>query len=329
MNEQIDAQELISKSAREIISRVRQTIFGQDLAIEMLATAFIASGHAIVEGPPGIAKTLLAKSFAKAIGLKFNRIQFTPDLMPSDITGVNIFNAQDSSFRFAPGPIFSDVVLADEVNRTPPKTQSAMLESMEESQVTIDGIKHPLSDCFFVIATQNPIEYAGTYPLPEAQLDRFLVKIVLSYPPAEEERRVIKTFSSSRESEILNNANFTEIQQDLLKCRRLVSQISLSDAIADYIQRILQATRINNSLLLGASSRAGIAIARTAKVRAAIAGRAYVIPDDVKYLAKNVLAHRVIIKPDYYSSEISSENIIEETIDNVELPSLINPDNNL
>ena len=254
MNDNVSASQLIKNTAQQIAERIRHTVFGQDEAIDLLIAAFFASGHVIIEGPPGIAKTLLARSFSRALGLNFSRIQFTPDLMPSDITGVNIFDSKSSSFRFSPGPLFSDIILADEINRTPPKTQAAMLESMEEKQLTIDGDRKELSNLFFVIATQNPIEHIGTYPLPESQLDRFTLKIDLGYPSYEQERRVIETLSAKTEEQLFQNTAKVDLREVTIEAREALKSITLGGAISDYITRILRATREPSECPFGGKS---------------------------------------------------------------------------
>lgn len=325
MNEQTEAPELVSKLIASICEDVSRSVFGHQHNLRLLVGAFVIGGHVLIEGPPGVAKTLLARSFASGLGLDFKRIQFTPDLMPSDITGVNIYDPQSSSFRFSPGPIFADIILADEINRTPPKTQAALLEAMEEHQVTIDGTVRPLNKLFFVIATQNPIEHEGTFPLPEAQLDRFLFKLTLSYPGSNFETHMIQKLSST-----YSDTGFVAERlpgttppraEDLLRVRKQLRTIVLSEAMSDYISRILQATREHPSLLLGASPRAGLYLALAAKLQAALDGRSYTIPDDAQAMAVPVLNHRLIIRPESYDAAQSASDIIEEILSRVAIPS--------
>ena len=307
-----------------IISEVQKVVFGQDDAIRLALGAFILGGHALIEGPPGVAKTLVARSLSVALGLSMKRIQFTPDLMPSDITGVYVFDQKSSSFRFAPGPIFADVILADEINRTPPKTQAALLQAMEEHYVTIDGTSHPLSEYFFVLATQNPLEHEGTFPLPEAQLDRFMLKVQLGYPDRDMEEKLILEMSrvppipTYLEQQLQRVLNANELSELRLAVRR----IEIASPIAQYILDIAQATRKHPSILLGASPRAALHLALSAKLQAAWSGRDYVIPDDVKAMAKPVLAHRLVIHPDLYSLEDEPNTLFVKMLGSVSFPDL-------
>ncbi len=308
--------------ANAIQTQVAKAVVGHDLTVELMLVSLFSRGHILLEGPPGTAKTLLAQCFARAVGLDFGRIQFTPDLMPGDIIGANLFNFQTSSFTLTRGPIFTELLLADEINRTPPKTQAALLEAMQERQVTIDGQSHQLGDRFMVVATQNPIEQQGVYPLPEAQLDRFLFKQTVGYPSAEEERRIIVTHGAKREAMepdswgVERCADASAIDEAIAAVR----SVSLVDEIVDYITALIRGTREVPDLESGASPRAGAMLAGAARARAALDGRDFVIPDDVKQLAPALLRHRVILAP---AAEINGrrvEDIVDSIIDTIEVP---------
>ncbi|MEM5516737.1 MoxR family ATPase [Henriciella sp. AS95] len=289
----------IQTLADKIRGEVAKAVIGQTDTVDLMLTALFSSGHILLEGPPGTAKTLLTQCFAAAIDLDFGRIQFTPDLMPGDVIGTNLFNFQTNEFSLTKGPIFTDILLADEINRTPPKTQAALLEAMQERKVTIDGTPHKLNDHFMVIATQNPIEQQGTYPLPEAQLDRFLFKHVLDYPSREEELTIVAGHGSR--TGMKTPAAFgvqSAVTADALQAANdAVSQVKLKDDIVAYIVDIVRGTRETPALETGASPRAAAAIAAASRARAALDGRDFVIPDDVKLLAPATLRHRVILSP--------------------------------
>lgn len=277
--------------AEALRREMRKTIRGQDALIDVLLVSLFGRGHCILEGPPGTAKTLLAQSLSAAMSLAFNRVQFTPDLMPGDILGVNLFNFQTGEFRLTKGPIFTDVLLADEINRAPPKTQSALLQAMNERQVTIDGVTYPLGEEFFVLATQNPIEQHGTYPLPEAQLDRFLFKLIVTFPDREAEIAILSR-GAAREAiaQVMT-------REDLAAGHALVDSIRLSDSIVAYLVDLVRATRSDTDLAHGASTRAAAALAGAVRARAALDGRDYALPDDVQGLFLPAMRHRVVLGP--------------------------------
>ena len=313
----------VKKTVSTISAAMSRFVLGHNDNINLLCGAFIIGGHVLVEGPPGIAKTLLVRTFAHTVGLRFSRIQFTPDLMPTDVTGVYVFDQKSGTFRFAAGPVFADIILADEINRTPPKTQSALLEAMEERFVTIDGVRHPLDPLFFVAATQNPIEHEGTFPLPEAQLDRFLFKLGMSYPEREVESQMIEQFSGSSMPVLVERGQDEPTavsRQELGEARAVLRSVRLEPPVADYIIRLAEATRSHPDLLLGASPRAALHLALAAKFNAAMEGRTYVIPDDVQKIALPVLAHRLVVRPEVYEDEISAARIVSETITRVAVP---------
>ena len=299
-----------------------RVIEGQEGVIDSLLVGLVAGGHVLIEGVPGVAKTLLARSLAAALSATFSRIQFTPDLMPADITGVNVFEPKTADFRFRPGPLFADIVLADEINRAPAKTQAALLESMQEGQVTIDGVTHPLSGILTVLATQNPIEYEGTYPLPEAQLDRFMMKIVVDYPALEAERLMI-----GRMHRLGENALHPEKVVDpvlspdrLLRIRTACHQIDVDDSIINYIVEIVRTSRSLSSLSLGASPRAGVMLLRAAKASALLRGKAYVTPDDVRDVVLPVLRHRMRLTAEAEIEGLTADGCLDSLLKRASVP---------
>jgi MoxR-like ATPase len=300
-----------------IMKNISRVIVGKDQTIELLLVALLAEGHVLLEDVPGVAKTLLAKSLAKSIGGSFNRVQFTPDLLPADITGFNIYDQKAGCFAFQAGPVITHVLLADEINRTIPRTQSSLLECMEERQVTVDGQTHPLPAPFFVMATQNPIELEGTFPLPEAQLDRFLLKIRLGYPDRGEEIRIMERF---RESDPLEQLNAVVTPDDITKLQQVRRGILVSEPVRDYIADMVRATRDHPAVRFGASPRGSLGLMRAAQARATLQGRAYILPDDVKYLARPVLAHRLILKEEERLRGESAKHIIGELIGRIPVP---------
>ena len=308
--------------AEAIRGEVGKAIVGQADTIEHLLVALLAEGHVLLEGPPGTAKTFLAQCFAASLGLDFGRIQFTPDLMPGDILGSNLFNFQTSQFTLTRGPIFCDLLLADEINRTPPKTQAALLEAMQERRVTLDGTAHQLPAHFMVVATQNPIESQGVYPLPEAQLDRFLFKLLVPYPSIEEEARIVARFGErtgpARPADLGIGA-VTDAAR-LGAAARAVKAITLADTIVDYVVRLIRATRDSADLASGASPRAAVLLANAARARAALDARDYVVPDDVKALAGSVLRHRLLLSPAAEIEGKQVETLVSELVEATEAP---------
>lgn len=311
----------IKEYAEKIKKELSKIVEGQHEAIEQVILAFIAGGHVILEGVPGLAKTVLAKSFARIIGGEFSRIQFTPDLMPSDIVGTNVFDLKQSRFIFNKGPVFTNILLADEINRTSPKTQSALLEVMQEKQVTVEGKRYQIPLPFMVLATQNPIEFEGTYPLPEAQTDRFLMKIIIDYPSREYEIEILKKFRDG-----FNTDDFDELPikpaglSKYAECRKEFESLRVDENILAYIQDLVEGTRSHHAVLLGASTRAGISLLNASKIRAAMDGRKYVIPDDVKWCAPPVLRHRLILQADAEIEGKKSDDVIAEIIGRIEVP---------
>jgi len=314
--------EEVQALAEAIRGEVAKAVVGQDETLDFMLVALFAGGHVLLEGPPGTAKTLLAHSFARAVGLDFGRIQFTPDLMPGDIIGANLFNFQTSTFTLTRGPIFTDLLLADEINRTPPKTQAALLEAMQERTVTIDGQSLALGDHFMVIATQNPIEQQGVYPLPEAQLDRFLFKQRVDYPNEEEEKRIIATHGARQDAMspedwgVARKANAKTIAAAI----KAVHEVKLVDEVVDYIAALIRGTRTVADLESGASPRAGAMLAGAARARAAMDGRDFVIPDDVKALSRALLRHRLILSPAAEIDGRTVEEVVTGIIESIEAP---------
>ena len=314
--------EEVQTLAQSIRDEIGKAVIGQEATVELMLVALLSGGHILLEGPPGTAKTLLAHSFARASGLDFGRIQFTPDLMPADIIGANLFNFQTSSFTLTRGPIFTELLLADEINRTPPKTQAALLEAMQERQVTIDGESHVLGDRFLVVATQNPIEQQGVYPLPEAQLDRFLFKQRVDYPSAEEERKIVASHGARKTAMDPETwgVKATTSAKAITEAQQCVVEVKLVDEVIDYITALIRATREVADLESGASPRAGSMLAGAARARAALDGRDFVIPDDVKSLAPSVLRHRVILSAAAEINGRKVEDIVADIINAIEAP---------
>jgi MoxR-like ATPase len=312
----------VGRLAAAIRAQVGKAIVGQTETVERLLIALLARGHVLLEGPPGTAKTFLAQCFAATLGLDFARIQFTPDLMPGDILGSNLFNFQTSQFTLTRGPIFTDLLLADEINRTPPKTQAALLEAMQERRVTLDGKPHALPDHFLVVATQNPIESQGVYPLPEAQLDRFLFKLLVDYPSLEEERSIVTRFGESRGLPSPSALGIEAVADaaTLEAATGAVQQVTLAESVVDYIVRLVRATRDSPDLSSGASPRAAVLLAGAARARAALDGRDYVVPDDVKALATAVLRHRLLLSPAAEIEGKQVEALVAQMVEQTEAP---------
>ncbi|MXO91802.1 AAA family ATPase [Pontixanthobacter aquaemixtae] len=308
--------------ADAIRGEVAKAVVGQTETVDHLLIALLSQGHVLLEGPPGTAKTFLAQCFSHALGLDFGRIQFTPDLLPGDILGSNLFNFQTSTFTLTRGPIFCELLLADEINRTPPKTQAALLEAMQERRVTLDGETHALPDRFMVVATQNPIENQGVYPLPEAQLDRFLFKLLVDYPSEEEETAIIARFGDKRGPQSASDFGIKPVVDaaKIAAAGEALNAITVSDEITNYIVRLIRATRENADLSSGASPRAAVLLAGASRARAALAGRDYVIPDDVKALAVAVLRHRLALSPAAEIEGREMEALVGELVENTEAP---------
>ncbi len=310
------------QTAAHIKRELAKVIVGQEEVIEQILVAILAEGHALLEGVPGTAKTLMVKTLARIVGARFSRLQFTPDLMPSDITGTNVFNMQTSEFKLRPGPIFTDILLGDEINRTPPKTQSALLEAMEERQATIDGKRYRLSPVFTVLATENPIEYEGTYPLPEAQLDRFLLKILIDYPDRGEELEVVSRWDSGFNARHLDAIHIIPLEDNdaIAKCRAEVSGMNTEPGIQSYIVDIVQKTRNHPTILYGASPRASVAMLLCAKALAAIRERDFSTPDDVRDVALPVLRHRLSLRAEAELDGATTDAVISDILKTVEVP---------
>lgn len=300
--------------------RIQQVIVGQHSMIELLLAGLLADGHILIEGVPGVAKTLTAKLVAKLVHAQFSRLQFTPDLMPSDVLGTNIFNPQTVSFQFKPGPIFANMVLIDEINRAPAKTQAALFEVMEERQVTVDGITHKMQYPFMVIATQNPIEHEGTYRLPEAQLDRFLMKITVGYPSLEEEVKILGMHNDHVMTDILSAVEPVITPQVLARARTEVAQIHIEPKLLEFIARITWETRNDKSLYIGASPRASIALLKVSKALSVLRGRNFIIPEDVIYAAPSVLRHRISLTPEREMEGLTPDDVLKEIISRIEIP---------
>jgi MoxR-like ATPase len=312
----------VQRLAERVTAEMHKAIVGQDELVEMMIVAVLAGGHILLEGVPGTAKTLSVRTLARIFDVSFSRIQFTPDLMPSDILGTSIFDPRTQEFSLKKGPIFAGLVLADEINRTPPKTQSALLEAMEERRVTIDGIPNALPEPFLVCATQNPIEYEGTYPLPEAQLDRFMLKVTVGYPALADEENILAKVQSGFRAQNLDTADIHPVLtgSDMPYYRNLIERVRVDPSVLRYIVQIARATRENRNLILGASPRAAITLLNTTKALAAIRGRDFVTPDDIKSMARPVLRHRMVMRPEAEIEGYTSDRIIETVLQGVEVP---------
>ena len=310
----------LNNAVINIRNEISKVIVGQHKMVDLLLIALLCDGHVLIEGVPGVAKTLTAKLLSKIINTNFSRIQFTPDLMPSDVLGTSIFNPKESQFEFKKGPVFSNVILIDEINRAPAKTQAALFEVMEERQVTIDGNSYPMGLPFMIVATQNPIEYEGTYRLPEAQLDRFLFKINVPYPTEEQEITILNNFHKAGTANILDNVTPVLSAEQIQSVKALVKQVIIDEKLLPFIAKIIITSRSHKSLFLGASPRASIALMNASKAFAAIAGRDFVIPDDIVFAAPNVLRHRLLLSPEKEMEGITTDEVIRQIIHSLEIP---------
>ncbi len=308
----------VSALSRQVIAEVERAVVGKRGLLEMMMSSVLAGGHILLEDFPGLGKTLVARSFAKVLGLDFKRIQFTPDLLPGDITGGYIFNRTTNNFELRKGPIFANIVLADEINRASPKTQSALLEAMQEGQVTIEGETLPLPEPFLVLATQNPIEYEGTFPLPEAQLDRFMLKLAVGYPTIEEEKLILKRRRERRQDEVLLRDIATA--NKVLEMRGEVESVHVNADLENYIATLVHATRVDRRVAVGSSPRGSLAFLKIARANAAIEGRDFITPDDIKRYAIAVLGHRVILQPEYWMSRQVVDDVIRDTLEKTAVP---------
>jgi MoxR-like ATPase len=310
--------EQVGEQAERILDEVEKAIVGKRAALQTVLLALLADGHVLLEDYPGLAKTLMARSFAQVCEMRFSRVQFTPDLMPSDVTGSAVYDQRTSDFEFRPGPIFTNLLLGDEINRAPPKTQAALLEAMQERQVTIEGETHVLQPPFLVIATQNPIEYEGTYPLPEAQLDRFLVRLGVGYPEREQEWRMLERRLERGEDEIRLDAVVD--RETLVAMQRAVEQVYVSEPIGLYIVDLVAATRASGQVEVGASPRGSLAVMKIARCRAALFGRDFVTPEDVKAVAVPALSHRLMLRPELWVRRVRPEDVVTEALESVPTP---------
>ncbi len=320
MNESEFSLNKVKQLSQQVLDEVSKAIVGKQSVLDNLFAAFLAGGHVLLEDYPGLAKTLIANSFAATLGMTFRRIQFTPDLLPGDITGGYVYDRADNKFVLRQGPLFANIILADEINRASPRTQSALLEAMQEHQVTLEGVTMPLPEPFLVIATQNPIEYEGTFPLPEAQLDRFIMKLSLGYPSLSEEVEILRRRRARKEDDFI----FTVVSDAtrLIEASQLTEEVYLDADIEAYIAELVQQTRKHRSIAVGASPRASLALLKLSRAWAAMNGKDYVLPDDVRRFVKPVLIHRLILDPDLWSIPSALERVLDEVIDSIEVPVL-------
>ena len=311
---------LFNEKIQQLRQEISTVIIGQTQAVDLLLTAILANGHVLIEGMPGVAKTLLARLISRLIDARFSRIQFTPDLMPSDVLGTTIFNVKTSEFDFHKGPVFADIILVDEINRAPAKTQAALFEVMEERQVTIDGVTHKMGELYTILATQNPIEHEGTYRLPEAQLDRFLMKITMDYPSVEEETDILLHHQQDSNFVKLDTIKPVLTKAELLELRKMLSEVVVDKSLLRYIVEIVQQTRTSRAVFSGASPRASVAILQCAKAYALLQGRDFITPDDIKYVAPSVLHHRLILTAEAEMEGYTPMKVAQRLTDNVEVP---------
>jgi MoxR-like ATPase len=313
----LSVQEVAARSQR-VLNEVERAVIGKREALELVLLGLLANGHVLIEDFPGLAKTLTARSFAQVLDLEFARIQFTPDLMPSDVTGSSVFNQRTGDFEFRAGPIFTNLLLGDEINRAPPKTQAALLEAMQERQVTVEGTTNKLAEPFLVIATQNPIEYEGTYPLPEAQLDRFLLRVRFGYPSREDEWALLERRLARGEDEVLLERVID--RAGILELQHAIEQVHVSEAVGTYLVDIVAATRASQRIQVGASPRGTLALLKLSRCKAALEGRDFVTPDDVKAIAAPALAHRLMLRPELWVQRIRPEDVVREALETVPTP---------
>jgi MoxR-like ATPase len=308
----------LAARARSVLDEIERAVVGKRGRIELVLAGLLADGHVLLEDVPGLAKTLTARSFATVTGLRFARVQFTPDLLPSDVTGSSIWNQRDAAFEFRPGPVFANILLSDEINRAPPKTQAALLEAMQERQVSIDGVTHALEPPFLVLATQNPIEYEGTYPLPEAQLDRFVLRTGFGYPSADDEWEMLER----RLDRQVDDIELRQVvdRETLLEMQRAVEGVHVDESVGRYVVTLVGATRESPSVSVGASPRGSLALLKLARCRAALAGRDFVTPDDVKNVAVPALAHRLVLRPELWVQRRSGEDVVRDVLEEVPTP---------
>lgn len=311
---------LFSEKIDTLRSEIAKVIVGQDKAVDLVLTCILANGHVLIEGVPGVAKTLLARLIARLVDVRFSRVQFTPDLMPSDVLGTNVFNVKTQEFDFHPGPVFSDIVLVDEINRAPAKTQAALFEVMEERQVTIDGETHKMGELYTILATQNPVEQEGTYRLPEAQLDRFLMKITMGYPSADEELEILKRHEQHSNLVKLQNVQPVLSLAELLQLRSYMGKVVVDESLLRYITLIVQQTRSSRAVYLGASPRASVAMLRASKAYALLQGRDFVTPEDIKMVTPSILQHRLVLTAEAEMEGFTAYKVAERLIDKVEVP---------
>ncbi|MFI5149054.1 MAG: AAA family ATPase [Bacteroidia bacterium] len=310
----------LSNSVARVKQEIGKVIIGQEETTELMLVGLLSGGHILLEGVPGIAKTLVAKLLARTLSVNFSRIQFTPDLMPTDVIGTTVYNMKNAEFSFNRGPIFSNIVLIDEINRSPAKTQAALFEVMEERQITVDGKTHLLDAPFFVIATQNPVEQEGTYKLPEAQLDRFIFRIKMKYPNLEQEKAILERFKEDFRMKVADDVNHVMTANDIKLCRETIEKVHIKKELIDYIATIIYSTRNNGSLFLGASPRASLSVMRASKTIAALRARDFVTPEDIQLVTYPVLNHRLILTPEREMEGVQTEDVIREIIQSIEVP---------